>query len=357
MERKPLLQPEFNAGEAFLPLMASDEAFINGLYNGLSYQSVLSLSLDHYNHGEEVKPLSLSYFHPSLANDIPYAAAASQMQQSSATFDFSTTRDFPWLKETESILDADQKLKLPKLEPVTDNLQLYPYNNEIFLNEPPFNYFSNSISDDGGLGYGRLPDLRCLEMPNYLDFHLGDSSSTVNRVEPVNSQVLMSNQLTMPKSCKQSPYASSTTRIRRQKLSEKTRSLEKLLPWDKKMDTATMLGEAYKYVKFLQAQVRVLQSMPVLVEGGASSSSSGSEDRNAKSSYVNEVKANSFYGPLARLDRQQLLQVVLNSPVAQTYLYSKGCCVYSAEQLLQLRKIAQRSALYRQMLFYSGMFS
>ncbi|XP_039035213.1 transcription factor bHLH117-like isoform X2 [Hibiscus syriacus] len=49
------------------------------------------------------------------------------------------------------------------------------------------------------------------------------------------------------------PY-SHLARERRQKLGEKTRCLQKLMPWDKKMDTGTMLQEVYKYVRFLQAQ-------------------------------------------------------------------------------------------------------
>uniref|UniRef100_A0A0V0HWX4 Putative transcription factor bHLH69-like n=1 Tax=Solanum chacoense TaxID=4108 RepID=A0A0V0HWX4_SOLCH len=236
-------------------------------------------------------------------------------------------------------------MKFPKLEPVTDNLQLYPYNNEVVLSEP-FNYFSN------GFGYHSLPDLRCLEQPNYLDFS-SSLVTTENRVvEPVRPvSEVMSNLLK-----NRQPYSSSTTRLRRQKLSEKIRCLEKLLPWDKKMDTATMLEEAYKYVKFLQAQISVLQSMPPLVEGGASSD----QDRNGKSTSYgsnHEAKAISVFGTLARLNRQQLLQVLLNSPVAQTYLYSKGCCVYSVEQLVQYRKIAQRNAFYRRSLFFSGMLS
>ncbi|KAK6785011.1 hypothetical protein RDI58_018466 [Solanum bulbocastanum] len=340
MERKlPLVQQEFNAGEALLlPLMESDEAFINGMYNGLSYQSLLSLNLDHSYYGE-VKPFSAhsSNFRPSFTNDMLCAGA---------TFHEFSTGDSAWFnKKTEINPDADQQMKFPKLEPVADNLQLYPYNNEDVLSEP-FNYFSN------GFGYHSLPDLRCIEQPNYLDFS-SSLVTTENRVvEPVRpASVVMSSLLK-----NRQPYSSSTTRLRRQKLSEKIRCLEKLLPWDKKMDTATMLEEAYKYVKFLQAQISVLQSMPPLVEGGASSD----QDRNGKSTSYgsnHEAKAISIFGTLARLNRQQLLQVLLNSPVTQTYLYSKGCCIYSVEQLVQYRKISQRNAFYRRSLFFNGMLS
>ncbi|XP_019457500.1 PREDICTED: transcription factor HEC3-like [Lupinus angustifolius] len=84
---------------------------------------------------------------------------------------------------------------------------------------------------------------------------------------------------------------SNLARQRRQKLSEKTRCLQKLMPWDTKMDQATLLQHAYKYVNDLE-----------------------------------------------RLNRNQLLQVLVNSPVAQTMLCSQGFCVFSMEHLFLLTK-------------------
>ncbi|KAL2331798.1 hypothetical protein Fmac_019379 [Flemingia macrophylla] len=124
---------------------------------------------------------------------------------------------------------------------------------------------------------------------------------------------------------------SKLARQRRQKLSEKTRCLQKLMPWDKKMDQATLLEEAYKYVKFLQAQFRVLQSMP--------SSTSTSTSSSASSPFL--LPNDGVFGHLQRLNRTQLLQVLVNSPVAQTMLYSQGFCVFSLEQLSLLRKFSQ----------------
>ncbi|CAJ1956390.1 unnamed protein product [Sphenostylis stenocarpa] len=119
---------------------------------------------------------------------------------------------------------------------------------------------------------------------------------------------------------------SNLARQRRQKLSEKTRCLQKLMPWDKKMDQGTLLEEAYKYVRFLQAQFRVLQSMP-----SHASSSSPSFRQNG-----------TVFVDLEKLNRSQLLQVLVNSPVAQTMLYSQGFCVFSLEQLSLLRKLSER---------------
>ncbi|GAV88418.1 HLH domain-containing protein, partial [Cephalotus follicularis] len=114
---------------------------------------------------------------------------------------------------------------------------------------------------------------------------------------------------------------SELARQRRQKISEKTRCLQKLLPWDKKMDTATMLGEAYEYVRFLQAQVTALHSMPCQSSFGTTTAYGFQNDGR-------------FVSGLGSLNRQQLLQVMLNSPVAQTMLYSRGLCVFSMEQLM-----------------------
>ncbi|XP_008455394.1 transcription factor bHLH117 [Cucumis melo] len=124
---------------------------------------------------------------------------------------------------------------------------------------------------------------------------------------------------------------STFARQRRQKLSDKTRCLQKLLPWDKKMDIATMLEEACKYVKFLQAQLLALQSMPC--ESALSS-------YNSSNPYITGV-----FGGLERLNRNQLLQVLVNSPVAQTMLCSQSCCVFSAEQLGLIQKIAEKRVL------------
>ncbi|XP_057956771.1 uncharacterized protein LOC131150197 [Malania oleifera] len=119
-------------------------------------------------------------------------------------------------------------------------------------------------------------------------------------------------------------------RQRRQRIGDKTRCLQKLLPWDKKMDTATMFEEVYKYIKFLEAQMRVLQSMPCECD---KSSFALQNPRN------NDAVAHAGFGGLGRLNRQQLLQVLVNSPVAQTTMYSHGSCVFSVEQLAMLKEM------------------
>ncbi|XP_039038064.1 transcription factor bHLH117-like [Hibiscus syriacus] len=129
------------------------------------------------------------------------------------------------------------------------------------------------------------------------------------------------------------PY-SRLAREMRQKLSEKTRCLQKLMPWDKKMDTGTMLQEAYKYVRFLQAQVSILQSMPI-----TSSFSS-----------AQHVNAGGGFDGFGSLNRQQLLRVLFNSLVAQTMLCSQGFCVFDSEQLVSLHKAKEMKTVLQQFL-------
>ncbi|RZR79033.1 hypothetical protein BHM03_00004611 [Ensete ventricosum] len=50
-------------------------------------------------------------------------------------------------------------------------------------------------------------------------------------------------------------------RVRRKRISEKTQELGRLIPGGNKMSTAEMFQAAYKYVKFLQAQVGILGLM------------------------------------------------------------------------------------------------
>ncbi|XP_038889062.1 transcription factor bHLH117 [Benincasa hispida] len=223
----------------------------------------------------------------------------------------------------------------------------------------PMNVYGNTETEETAFGlhdsmsFPHLPDLRSLEQ----------CSSSFNKRARVDYSMLNPSQMVEPmvRGCEGfqkffMPYQykpssdlittsatvsptvqiprSALARQRRQKLSDKTRCLQKLLPWDKKMDIATMLEEACKYVKFLQAQLVALQSMPC---------------ESAISTYSSNHYITGVFGGLERLNRNQLLQVLVNSPVAQTMLCSQSCCVFSAEQLGLIQKIAEKRVLLQQM--------
>ncbi|XP_021746031.1 transcription factor bHLH117-like [Chenopodium quinoa] len=122
---------------------------------------------------------------------------------------------------------------------------------------------------------------------------------------------------------------------RRSKMSEKIYCLGKLLPGGHRhrKNTADMLEEAKKYVKFLQAQVNSLRTMP-------------SESR------FTELKLGfgdlRGIGELARLSRQQLLQVVVNSPAAQMVMADRGWCLATAEQVAMMKRIEARQKVIQQ---------
>ncbi|CAA7392115.1 unnamed protein product [Spirodela intermedia] len=122
------------------------------------------------------------------------------------------------------------------------------------------------------------------------------------------------------------------SRVRRKGISERIRLLAKLMPWDRKMNTSTMLEEARNYVKFLEAQVTVLQCMPV-------------ESRFScppPSSYATSA---SVLRGLERLTRQQLLHVMVRSPLVQDKLCGRGLCVFSVEQVILMRQAAERKKI------------
>lgn len=113
--------------------------------------------------------------------------------------------------------------------------------------------------------------------------------------------------------------ASKAARVRRKNISDRTTILASLMPWERRMSISTMLEEAKKYVKFLEAQVMAVQYMPVESYFHCDSPISG-----------------------AGGSRQQLMQVLVNSRIVQERLYDKGLCVYSVEQMILMRRIVER---------------
>ncbi|XP_073129307.1 uncharacterized protein [Henckelia pumila] len=91
-------------------------------------------------------------------------------------------------------------------------------------------------------------------------------------------------------------------RQRRRKITDKTQELGKLIPGAHKMNTAEMFHAAYKYIKFLQAQLGILQSM---------------ESYYHKESDIEEESVES----------EEYLHGLVESPLIQEKLYSREKCL------------------------------
>ncbi|PRQ52893.1 putative transcription factor bHLH family [Rosa chinensis] len=171
--------------------------------------------------------------------------------------------------------------------------------------------------------FNHLPDLLSLDHSPYKRPRLLDHQTLAS------SYQLYPTPAESPPSPVVVPRGSSLARKRRQTLSDKMRCLQKLLPWEKKMDNATTLEAAHRYVRFLQAQVAALQAMPIVASDSAGSLPVLTRGVGGGSGEV-EV--------LSTLSRSQMLQVAVNSPVAQMRMSDLGRCVFSVEQLALLNK-------------------
>ncbi|WJX73905.1 hypothetical protein P8452_57630 [Trifolium repens] len=263
-------------------------------------------------------------FHPLFSGDTSDPMFSNFSLQSLLTYNNSSffsddTPSLPNLPET--ITNQIPQNLVPKTE---HPLNLLPPLEQYLPPIPqPFNFFPQHYPPPPFESFNRLPQL------------ISNQPSNRKRLlhHPETTQPPPPPQSLRGKSTSLIPQ-SKLARQRRQKLSEKTRCLQKLMPWDKKMDQATLLEEAYKYVKFLQAQHSVLQSMP--------------SHSNNYGGGIGGGAGGGVFGDLEMLNRNQALQVLVNSPVAQTKLCSQGYCVFSMEQFSLLRKLSERRQLQQQ---------
>ncbi|CAL5412630.1 unnamed protein product [Camellia sinensis] len=119
-------------------------------------------------------------------------------------------------------------------------------------------------------------------------------------------------------------------RQRRRKITEKTQELGKLIPGGQKMNTAEMFQAAFKYIKFLQAQVGVLGMM----------GSIQTDISRCKEDCKEELQEGDPNSTCRGLDNEeepvhsQELQELVASPRIQEKLYSSEKCIVP-NQLVQ----------------------
>ncbi|CAA7015193.1 unnamed protein product [Microthlaspi erraticum] len=112
-------------------------------------------------------------------------------------------------------------------------------------------------------------------------------------------------------------------RLRRERIAERMKSLQELVPNGNKTDKASMLDEIIDYVKFLQLQVKVL-SMSRL-GGAASVSSQISEDAGGSQENTSSAGENQTAAKMTEHQVAKLMEEDMGS--AMQYLQGKGLCL------------------------------
>ncbi|GER24672.1 basic helix-loop-helix (bHLH) DNA-bindingsuperfamily protein [Striga asiatica] len=107
-------------------------------------------------------------------------------------------------------------------------------------------------------------------------------------------------------------------RQRRRKITEKTHELGKLVPGGQRMNTAEMLQAAYKYIKFLQAQVGILEF-------------AASCDHHEE----NEEE------PIMESGEEEAMEILLGSCLVQEKLYSSEKCLVSKDFVWEISEDRQ----------------
>ncbi|KAL5744075.1 hypothetical protein ACOSP7_026928 [Xanthoceras sorbifolium] len=120
---------------------------------------------------------------------------------------------------------------------------------------------------------------------------------------------------------------SMAARERRRKITEKTQELAKLIPGGHRMNTAEMLQAASKYVKFLQAQGRLLQLMASMQER---KEASNKEDDKLHILLASPIIEEKLYSEDKCLVLQEFVQTLANDPEIQ----SKPIIFEGIDQLL-----------------------
>ncbi|XP_022142603.1 transcription factor bHLH53-like [Momordica charantia] len=128
----------------------------------------------------------------------------------------------------------------------SDEFELHCPKRQRIVSEQNFGYGGSG----GGGGGGYFPPL-----PELLPVPWDDK---MNNAETMNAGTCLKSKQSPSNTLSAQTIAA---RERRRKITAKTQELGELIPGGNKMNTAEMLHSAFKYVKFLQAQVGILQLM------------------------------------------------------------------------------------------------
>ncbi|KAL2645353.1 hypothetical protein R1flu_012940 [Riccia fluitans] len=122
-------------------------------------------------------------------------------------------------------------------------------------------------------------------------------------------------------------------RLRRERIAERMKALQELVPNSNKTDKASMLDEIIEYVKFLQLQVKVLSMSRLGGAGAVAPLVADLPSEVGPSNYVNATlgRSNGAPGPsqdgLALTERQVARLMEEDMGSAMQYLQSKGLCL------------------------------
>ncbi|KFK44872.1 hypothetical protein AALP_AA1G313600 [Arabis alpina] len=183
----------------------------------------------------------------------------------------------------ESLQDLDSFFNTPKHQKLTDSSFHFntTHQDSLFTNPNPNLLDSYTTEASNFSSEFRVPDLTPA-------FHVGWSDQDKTKKQVLSSQSI-------------------AARKRRRRITEKTQELGKLIPGSQKHNTAEMFQAAAKYVKFLQAQIGILQ--------------------------LKQTKMQTYESP--KVERE--MQVLLASKEIQEMLSTEEVCVVPREMVQALK--------------------
>nr|WKE35155.1 basic helix-loop-helix family protein [Rosa persica] len=115
-------------------------------------------------------------------------------------------------------------------------------------------------NEDGNAGPNRQSSSRCCSEDDYIVCEVSGGFSPTSSLSPKEAAVPDLNGKSRARRGSASDPQSLYARKRREKINERLRVLQTLVPNGTKVDISTMLEEAVHYVKFLQLQIKLLSS-------------------------------------------------------------------------------------------------